>query len=77
MANLKWRVELEWTVHVRRTDNPNLKSLFDCIRAVKPELKDMAPESVQMDDHVLLTVDEMTEIEVLFKTGHNPILARD
>ena len=66
---LKWRVEIEWACQERRQDNPNLKSLMDCIRIVKRWGHLTNEQLAKEGTHVLLTIDEMVEVEVMFKTG--------
>jgi hypothetical protein len=69
MANLRWRVEIEWACQTRRDDDPSLPSLMDCIRTVKGWDQVASSQLALEGDHVLLDIDEMVNAEILFYTG--------
>ena len=78
MAGLQWRVEIEWACQERRSDKPEV-TLMSCIRKLKALstglvfwLSATDADVAKVGEHVLMTVDEMTDAEILFKTGLMP-----
>lgn len=63
---MQWRIDMEWAW---QEVNRRGRRLLDCVLAAQGKAPISDPSIIKDGDMVLVTVDEMAQAEILFKTG--------